>query len=93
LRSDLIYNNMFTKVGNTAKVVSLASAVGSASATAPLKQTINTELGAFQITVNPSTMLPELSVKVLATEGTTSKGPMLISLNATQTVFWAENCV
>ena len=84
---------MFTKVGNTAKVVSLASAVGSASATALLKQTINTELGAFQITVNPSTMLPELSVKVSATEGATDKGPMLISLNATQTVFWAENCL
>ena len=43
---------MFSKVRNTAKTVSLASAVGSVSATARLQQTVNTELGAFQLTVN-----------------------------------------
>jgi len=35
-------------------------------------------------------MLPELQVKV--TNGPNEKQSMLMSLNATYTVFWADNC-
>jgi len=56
-----------------------------------LRQNPAPELGAFEIQVNSTTMLPQIQVKVSG-DTKSEKVPMLLSLNATYTIFWADNC-